>query len=754
MLVSIERVQNLGIFQNYKKDKGLADFGRFNVIYGLNGSGKTTLSRLLAGLNEGNIEDYPELKYSGKFIGGTFKEGTPYPRKIRVFNSEYVDKNLGAIEGTLNPIFIIGEEDKSLVAQIQADESDFEKLSVEAASKGAEKKQLETERGKHFTDVAKLILADTHGVATRTYNKSHAEKAFEAMGDGKALDDAQLQVHRVTLQQKVEPTLDPVALGKLKIKVYGVTQITTVSDALEKVSSELPDLCAKTAESIAIQRLQQNPDISTWVEAGLTIHDAYEPSTCEYCRQKIPAARLEELAKHFNDSDQQLKTEIEQAQSLVDDISSAIKEVIPPGQGELYDELKPGYALAVKALVAAQEALVADLEKYTNTLAKKLASRTQVISSEAPPLDITSLDTALAEVNKHLEAHNKKSAEFDKRTTAANKAIETHHLTELAPKIKALDNEIEACKQRLDEILNGKADGTLGSDALLKRIKENKQKVSKTGQAAKNLTDQLHTFLGRSDLTFEPEGEGYRIMRGQEAAQRLSEGEKTAVTFIYFIVQLADQDFDVTEGVVAIDDPISSLDSNSLYQAFAFLKNAVKDAKQIFLLTHNFDFLKLLINWLDHHSTKKVTKHYMLKGDIGDDGSRLAKIAALDPTLLKHKSEYSFLFKTLYDFESDQTIGGTYHIPNMARKLLETFLDFYHPGSPNPYRQLEEVDFDPTKKAAIYKFTNDQSHPTWKGFDPALVQGTQTNVGYLLEMIKAVSPIHYASMEEAAKAAS
>ena len=49
--------------------------------------------------------------------------------------------------------------------------------------------------------------------------------------------------------------------------------------------------------------------------------------------------------------------------------------------------------------------------------------------------------------------------------------------------------------------------------------------------------------------------------------------------------------------IIVVDDPISSLDSNSLYQAFSFLKNAVKESEQVFILTHNFDFMKLLINW-------------------------------------------------------------------------------------------------------------------------------------------------------------
>jgi len=53
------------------------------------------------------------------------------------------------------------------------------------------------------------------------------------------------------------------------------------------------------------------------------------------------------------------------------------------------------------------------------------------------------------------------------------------------------------------------------------------------------------------------------------------------------------------------------------------------------------------------------------------------------------------------------------------------------------------VAFDEHKKTAIYKFVNDQSHPTGKGFDPALVEETKTNIGFLLEMIEALAPVHY-----------
>lgn len=108
--------------------------------------------------------------------------------------------------------------------------------------------------------------------------------------------------------------------------------------------------------------------------------------------------------------------------------------------------------------------------------------------------------------------------------------------------------------------------------------------------------------------------------------------------------------------------------------------------------------------------------------------------------------------QVLYTFKSDGTILGCYHVPNIARKVLETFLDFHVPSSKSLYMKLEETGFDPHKKTAIYKFANDLSHHTGKSFDPALVAEAQKNTVYLLEMIETVAPLHYAGLKQLCEA--
>jgi wobble nucleotide-excising tRNase len=178
------------------------------------------------------------------------------------------------------------------------------------------------------------------------------------------------------------------------------------------------------------------------------------------------------------------------------------------------------------------------------------------------------------------------------------------------------------------------------------------------------------------------------------------------------------------------------------------VKTAVKDAKQVILLTHNFGFLRLLLNWMNHIPKREGAKGYYMLVCRSDGPVRTTDLVKLDQALVDHATEYHYLFKILSSFQSDGTISGCYHIPDIVRKVLETFLDFYAPGKKELYQKLGSVAYDENKKAAIYKFANDLSHFTGQGFEPGLVQESQKNASYLLEMIKELAPKHYAGMLE------
>ncbi|CAB1277438.1 conserved protein of unknown function [Candidatus Nitrosacidococcus tergens] len=289
----------------------------------------------------------------------------------------------------------------------------------------------------------------------------------------------------------------------------------------------------------------------------------------------------------------------------------------------------------------------------------------------------------LDSINKIIEQHNRKSDNFQDEKDEATKSLKTHYLSEIFDEVKGLVREIEECKKEISRIQND-------IEVLNEQITESKNKILSEHKACNTLNKQLQTFLGRNEITFEvaPEG-GYVIKRNGIIAKNLSEGEKTAIAFVYFVVHLKDQNFDVTNGIIVVDDPISSLDSNSLHQAFAFLQNAVKGAKQVFIFTHNFNFLRLILNWLKYKPNKKHSRYYMIKNQNEVANGRTAFVSKLDKALIDHESEYHYLFKVLYTFESDDSIASVYHIPNIARKVLDTFLMFRVPSSETSYKKTE-----------------------------------------------------------------
>ena len=126
----------------------------------------------------------------------------------------------------------------------------------------------------------------------------------------------------------------------------------------------------------------------------------------------------------------------------------------------------------------------------------------------------------------------------------------------------------------------------------------------------------------------------------------------------------------------------------------------------------------------------------------------------MDKELCEYESEYHYLFKVLKDLRRDQdgSIAKAYPIPNIARKVWETFLTHSVPNGKNHYQKMEALKqegFDAQKLDAIYKFTNDQSHITGGGFNPSLVPEAKKVVGELFEMIEAISPRHYKAIDAA-----
>ncbi|MEQ1761094.1 MAG: AAA family ATPase [Vicinamibacterales bacterium] len=756
MIRQIKRIENLGsVFADYQADLQCPDFKRINLIFGWNGSGKSTLSTLfdyLPGDKDGGAIEYDCELVSGERL----RPRTPCAHPIRVFNQDYIAKNVNVVGGSANAITVIlGEKNQELTKQIEEDQ----KLlfgSGTGTTKGLvsaletvqdNESQARKGRDKTFTDIARTIAATTSGTAARNYRKPDAQADFATISDADLLSSDVLLKTELQTKQSI---LDPIEAVELP---SAGERNTPFPVWLVETHAKAQKLCREAVKAKPIERLSQDGELSDWVEKGVRLHEKHNSETCEYCCSQLTQSRVEQLAGHFSPADRNLKQEIDDANRQIRIVVDALEKTGLPSAKQFYAEFKDKADTAIDECRAEIEKTVRDLNRLEEQLVdKKEHTTTEIVLGDGATA--SALEDRLAVLTALINQHNQTTADFGLVRDSAATKVKKHYLATIRSEVADYDKTIASCSLRTQEL-------TEKVDSAHKRIAESQAKISSTHKGCEELNRQLGLFLGSDELRFIPQAAGnsstseltgYQIARKGQTANRLSEGEKTAVALVYFVVHLGDGYFDTTNGIVVIDDPISSLDSSSMYQAFSVIKNAVKDARQVFILTHNFDFLKLLMNWC--RSAFNNRSEYFLLKSISVAGIRKAHLGSMDSTLRSFDSEYHYLFKLLKEMRDDQdgTIAKAYPVPNIARKVWETFLLFQVPNADSGYKKIEVLKsegVDAEKLDAIHKFVNDQSHLTGGGFDPALVPGVPKMIADMFEVMSVVAPRHFKILDEA-----
>lgn len=189
------------------------------------------------------------------------------------------------------------------------------------------------------------------------------------------------------------------------------------------------------------------------------------------------------------------------------------------------------------------------------------------------------------------------------------------------------------------------------------------------------------------------------IRKNGAVAKNLSDGEQTAIAFSYFLTKLQEiKPAEFKETIVYIDDPISSLDANHIFQVTAairalFFTQQDKNApwqttcKQLFVSTHNFEFFNLLRE-IKPVASKQGARLFLIKR-IAENSSTLENMPT---SLARYQSEYHFLFEVIHRF--NQAPDKTDHdvlmlLPNAMRRFIELYTYSRLPG-PKDTEQVDE----------------------------------------------------------------
>lgn len=243
------------------------------------------------------------------------------------------------------------------------------------------------------------------------------------------------------------------------------------------------------------------------------------------------------------------------------------------------------------------------------------------------------------------------------------------------------------------------------------------------------------------------EGNLYCLERpgvGQEDYKSLSEGEKTVISFFYFIELVngsADKDRHVPQNkkIVVIDDPISSLSNTFVYDIAWLIANEIiggpAAVKQVFVLTHSLFF---------HHELIKQIQMIKLQGQC--QYFRVVKrphttVVSMGKNDIKN--EYDAAWEVIKDAHAGNgTIVG---VANAMRCIFEQFFTFT--SQQGAFKTaLQDMENADRRFVPLSRYLDNHSHRN----DQNLTDFGDHDVQFFLDKFKAVFdvtqyPHHYAS---------
>jgi len=727
MIKRIDRLQNFGIYRDFTGDSSseLPEFKKLNIIYGWNYSGKTTVSRLFQALEFPDKEvPYADSHFSVSHSDDstTTEASRTCPYCVRVFNSDFIDANFQA-EHTAPAVFIVGEESITLRNRLNALRAAQASMVERRSEYQQQRAEIQGAVNTAATDGA-TVVRELLGV-TNFRRPDMIRRINEVKGAPESflLTEEARQTHIETFRS-----------GDQFAPIHWTQQqLPDLAGAIDPIRT----LLQRTAANDAIAGLAGNPDLESWLRVGLGLHT--DGGTCQFCESPIPEGRLDTLGRHFSEASQQLLTEVDKAIRWLRDIQftapridpmqfiQSLREDVRAKMEELEDWLAAASTL--------RDALVVSLE----------AKRT---SLEAPlPLAVAELDlnagpAHLASLSQYVTQHNESIGNMANLKTQARVAIERHYAAYVVIEHNLVDKEEEIIRLVKHVRLCDKAIARLrvAAEALAGQ-------VNRAGRGAERFMELVAFLLKGSDIRVESHGEvEFQLKRGDHLADRMSDGEKTAIAFAYFITSLEADGEDLENTVVYIDDPISSLDSNHVYAIYSLVTNRLKEAKQLFVSTHNSEFFGLLKGaWLGQGACALYVRR-----SSDDDGS-YAQLEELPKLLRKYKSEYEFIFAQLYAFSSatTPTEHEAYTAPNLLRRFLEAYLGFRKPCVSAWHQKLDLILDDENEREEIHKLLDDASHLQHRGRAlqlPDYISSSQSCVRRVLTGLEAKDKSHYDSL--------
>lgn len=743
----ITEIKSFGIFKDFFWDKQIVDgnnkvkeFNKVNVLYGRNYSGKTTLSRIFRNFeqNKKNVAlDSYKINIDGKSYGPN--DDLPDGLAIRVYNEDFRAENLSFLddynkEGKIQPFAVLGKDNIIIEKKISEIQNE---LGCSEKNKESGKYKVLAEAKKQYDSAQKdYQMRDNYlqdlkrDFATRGKNsiKEHSDLYGDVRYDIRKLENDINYVRSESynpIEENQRNKLFSIIKDETKEKIAEIGLIYPEYLKIAEESREVLRYSCKGDERL--QFLIQNELLSSWIHQGKQLHEE-EHEYCKFCGNAITESRWETICNHFNQKTEQIISGCDALISRIQFLENKLDSLFQNASMMFYSSLRKDIEGLLKIIISEKETVKHVLSDLKRKLSLKKTNVTTSIVYDYVQFD---LDNFIKKYNIFANKNNQitdekrdkfKAAQDELRLDAVAQFLDEINYESLLADIENKSKLANGLKTSYFQINNEVHELIEQQDALRKIMTDERRGAS--------YVNEYIASMECIDLQLQAEDNPvtgivyFSVYRDGHIARNLSEGERSIISFCYFIAKLKEQSIIDRELILWIDDPISSLDNNHIFGVFSLIHSVAKSNPsicQLFISTHNLDFLKYLkrINFSKHSKLYNEED-----GDFASwylvSRSQSASSLQIMPKYMKNfVTEFEHLFYQIHRCATtnkitDDTYSYFYDFGNNARKFLEIYISFLRPtclkGGVLNACDIQSIISDPVQAIKVNRICNEMSH--------------------------------------------
>ncbi|WP_273404759.1 AAA family ATPase [Campylobacter avium] len=679
---------------SYKDETTLETDKRINLIYGLNGTGKTQISKFLANQEDENFKDCN--------IEGLNNE------EILVYNQDFIEKNFYNTDKQQG-IFTLSEENITIKQEI-------EKLQEELIGLKSSQNENERKLKEKQEDIIKIENDFKEDIWKIKQNHSGNFKDFfeGKMGSKESfLNFIKSKIGEVLSLDVINQNMN---LEELK-KQY--TFLTDTTQVKLKNINEIPNTEFKNIENNSIFNKiivgNQNSVIADlikklenedWVKDGFDKYVLQDSQTCPFCQKDTITQEFRGyLESYFNKTYEDKIKEIEKLNDDYKNLLSNMPSIETFYRGDILDDKD----LEFEKIYS----------QVTSKLQENIRKIQEKIKEPSKKIELEKTDEVFENLNNYIKQIQQKIIEFNGKLDNQESELEKLEKTfwkfvifekkEIIEKYNKDKKEQEINKGVLD-----KENQTIKDSIqhIENTIKEKQKEVINIQEAVDRINNYLKDLgiLSFCIKIQDDEKQEYIIVREGEnkpSFKTLSEGEKTLISFLYFL-QLCqgkkEKDEAILDKIIVIDDPISSLSFNYIYEIAQLIKHTFFDSenlyKQIFIFTHNLYFYHEFFKIINKEDKKNnITSFRIFKNQ-----NNFSCISSLKRDEILN--DYQAYWQILKEYKQEKTHKAI--IPNTMRNILENFIGFVY--AKKLIDIVNEYFANDIQYKAFYRYISRESH--------------------------------------------